>query len=247
MQTKRFKSFDGVEIAVHELGQGRPVVLLHGFLSSAQANWFAPGIAQALVDAGRRVIAPDLRGHGASDAPTDLAAWPADVMVSDQLALVAHLGLTDYDLAGYSLGGRTAIRAAARGLTPRRMVIGGMGERGVMEAGPRAEMFEDAVRHGESAKDPASGRAIHKIMRQGGMEPQAILGVLASFHPTTEAEIASIAALTLVIMGVDDHDNGSPSRLAALLQHGQVLMVPGHHASAVASRELREAMVRFLE
>lgn len=246
MKQRRIKSFDGVEIAVHELGEGRPVVLLHGFLSSARANWVGPGLAQALAAAGRRVIMPDLRGHGASEAPADPAAWPADVLASDQLALVEALGLQDYDLAGYSLGARTAVRAVARGLAPRRLVLGGMGETGIMEAGDRAEMFEDAIRHGEQAKDPRAGRYIGNLMAAAGLKREAMLGVLASFQPTTEAEIAAIAAPALVVIGRDDHDNGSPQRLAELLGGASLRIVPGDHAGAVVAPELRAAMVEFL-
>jgi pimeloyl-ACP methyl ester carboxylesterase len=56
-----FDSFDGAPIAVHVQGEGRPTLLLHGFLASAQLNWFEPGIAAAIAAAGRQVIAPDLR------------------------------------------------------------------------------------------------------------------------------------------------------------------------------------------
>lgn len=246
MELRRIESFDGTGLAVHELGEGRPVILLHGFLSSARANWERTGLAQALARAGRRVIAPDLRGHGDSDAPVGDEAWPPDVLARDQVALVAALGLSDYDLAGYSLGARTAVRAVAGGLRPRRMVLGGMGDTGVMEAGPRAAMFEDAIRNGERAADPRAGRHIANLMAAAGLNSQAMLGVLASFHPTAEAEIAAINAPTLVILGRDDHDNGSAERLAALLPRGEVLRVPGDHAGAVASMELRQAMTDFL-
>jgi len=100
----RFQSFDGVSIGYRTLGDpaGWPTVMLHGFLASAESNWFLPGIAAAVAATGRRVIAPDLRGHGRSDAPSDPAAWPPDVLARDQEALVAHLHLKDYDLVGYS-------------------------------------------------------------------------------------------------------------------------------------------------
>jgi len=108
----------------HELGEGRPVLLLHGFTSSAQGNWVAPGIAGKLAAAGFRVIAPDCRGHGGSDAPTDPAAWPADIMVDDVLALIGQLGLNDYDLGGYSMGARTAARLMVRGARPGAASLG---------------------------------------------------------------------------------------------------------------------------
>ena len=87
---RRFASFDGQEIAYQVLGAGRPTLMIHGFLADAQKNWIQPGIAAAVAAVGRQVILPDLRGHGASAAPTDLAYWPADALALDQAALVAH-------------------------------------------------------------------------------------------------------------------------------------------------------------
>lgn len=246
MQTHSFEASDGARLAFHSLGEGRPVVLLHGFLSSARRNWFAPGLAQALADAGLQVIAPDARGHGASDAPTDLVRWPADVMANDVLDLVAHLGLGDFDLAGYSMGARTAIRACVRGLKPRRLVTGGMGETGIMAAGPRADLFEDAIRNGEHAADAVMGRALRKMMADMGLKRDAMLGVLAAFHPTTEAEIRALDLPALVILGQDDRDNGSAETLAAWLPQGHCLRTPGDHGTTVSTPEFRDAMTSFL-
>ena len=68
---------------------------------------------------GFRVIMPDLRApRGRARKPHDPAAYPPDILASDGLALIAHLGLEDYDLGGYSLGARTGGpdgRRSARG------------------------------------------------------------------------------------------------------------------------------------
>jgi len=240
-----FNASDGVRIAYAVEGTGRPVILLHGFLSSGARNWAAPRLVQALVEAGRQVITPDARGHGRSDAPTDPALWPADVMARDVVELVGHLDLTDYDLGGYSMGGRTAIRAIVGGLTPQRLAIGGMGETAIMEAGPRADAFEDAIRNGPAARDAAMGGALHKLMADQGLKSEAMLGVLASFHPTTEAEIRAISIPALVLMGQGDHDNGSGQTLADWLG-GRFVEVRGDHGTAVAAPEFRKALVDFL-
>ncbi|CAN5823710.1 alpha/beta fold hydrolase [soil metagenome] len=245
MTALSFTTSDGVRLAYVLEGEGRPVILLHGFLSSGDRNWRAPGLVGALVEAGRQVILPDCRGHGASDAPTDPAAWPADVMARDVVELAAHLGLTDHDLVGYSMGGRTAVRAVLGGLKPRRLVIGGMGESAIMEAGPRAEAFEDAIRHGPVARDAAMGAALHKAMSAQGLKSDAMLGVLASFHPTTEAEIRAIQTQALVLMGEDDHDNGSGQVLADWLD-SRFARLPGDHSSVVAAPDFRRELLNFL-
>ncbi|EJL37028.1 lysophospholipase [Caulobacter sp. AP07] len=247
----RFQSFDGVSIGYRTLdgsgGDGWPTLLLHGFLASAEANWFLPGIAAAIAAAGRRVIAPDLRGHGRSDAPTDPAAWPADVLAMDQEALVAHLHLKDYDLVGYSLGARTAVRMLARGARPRRLVLGGMGDSGLMAAGARAAMFEDAIRHGEAARDPRAGRRVQAMMAAGGLKPEAMLGVLGAFVATPAEAIARIDVPTLVVAGQRDDDNGSAEGLAALMPDARATRVPGDHLSAVMEPALATEIVEFLE
>ena len=52
--THRFASFDGVEIAWHEMGEGRPVVLIHGYFSDAATNWIKYGHAEKVAALGRR-------------------------------------------------------------------------------------------------------------------------------------------------------------------------------------------------
>jgi len=243
---RRFASFDGQEIAYQVLGAGRPTLMIHGFLADAQINWIQPGIAAAVAALGRQVILPDLRGHGRSAAPTELANWPADALALDQMALIAHLGLSDYDLVGYSLGARTAVRVMVRGARPGKAVLGGMGDTGVMEAGDRADLFEDAIRHGEAAADPRSGRLIQAMIAQQGLKSEALLGVLASFAPTSREQIEAIKTPTLVVCGDKDFDNGSPSALAALLPNGSVEIVNGDHITAVVDPSLRSAITRFL-
>ena len=134
MITDHFASFDGTRLALHRMGpeqaSARPLILLHGLFSSAEMNWIKWGHAQRLAEAGFECLMPDLRAHGQSEAPHAPAAYPDDVLAQDLAALVAHLGLTDYDLCGFSLGARTSVRGVIAGLKPARLVLGGMGWRG---------------------------------------------------------------------------------------------------------------------
>src|SRR4051812_38418280 len=129
----RFRSFDGVEIAWREIGHGRPTLMLHGFLADARRNWIAPGIAAKVANLGRRVILPDLRGHGDSAQPSQAEFWPPDALAQDQEALVAHLGLDSFDLVGYSLGARTGVRMLVRGARPGKAILAGMGLSGLRD------------------------------------------------------------------------------------------------------------------
>src|SRR5512147_1039069 len=92
MTRSTFQSFDGAALSYRVEGEGRPVLMLHGFLANARFNWIEPGIAKAVTDAGLQAIMLDLRGHGHSQVGEDPAAFPPDVLARDGLALAAHLG-----------------------------------------------------------------------------------------------------------------------------------------------------------
>jgi len=62
-------SFDGTPIAYLDAGDGPTVILSHGFAADHRLNWVLPGVVDALVASGRRVLAPDARGHGSSGSP----------------------------------------------------------------------------------------------------------------------------------------------------------------------------------
>lgn len=239
-------SFDGRSIAVRVLGAGRPTLLLHGYLANAELNWVQPGIADALVCAGRQVILPDLRGHGRSSAPQEPDAYPPDVLALDQEALIRELGLTDYDLVGYSLGARTAVRVMARGARPARAVLGGMGDSGVTDPQGRAMQFRDWLENGEAAADPRAGKYVRRILADRGLSLAAMLGVLLSFVATPPDALASVDVPTLVVSGDKDEDNGSAEALAALLPNARALRTPGDHLSAVGEPALTDAIVAFL-
>ena len=243
----RFAAPDGVELAWHELGEGRPVLLLHGLFSNAHTNWIKFGHAAEIARRGFRLIMPDLRAHGQSAASHDAAFYPPDVLAHDSLALIAHLGLAEYDLGGYSLGARTAARMAIMGARPRRLVISGMGLTGMLHTGRRAEHFGNILTGmGTHARGSPEWMAEAFLKTTGG-DPQALLPLLGSFVDSSEAELAGIVAETLVLMGAEDDDNGSGSALAAIIPNARYQEIPGNHMSAVVKPEFGSAIADFLE
>src|SRR3954453_1114614 len=86
-----WRASDGIELAWHELGEGRPVVLLHGLFSDAQMNWIKFGHAARIAAAGFRVIMPDLRAHGLSGKPHEPDHYPKGILARDLRELIAHL------------------------------------------------------------------------------------------------------------------------------------------------------------
>lgn len=245
-EPRRFAAPDGVELAWHEVGEGRPVVLLHGLFSSAWMNWIKFGHAAAIAARGFRVIMPDLRAHGDSAKPREAAAYPPDVLASDARALIEHLGLADYDLGGYSLGGRTTMRLLVRGLRPRRAIVAGMGLEGLLDTGTRAAHFRRILDGIGSWPKGSPEWMVEAFLKTTGGDPVAMAALLGSFVDSTREEVAAVAAETLILQGDADEDNGSGQALADLLPNGRYVEVPGGHMSCVTKPELGLAIADFL-
>lgn len=245
-ETRFFESFDGVPIAWRELGEGRPVLLIHGYFSDARTNWLRYGHAAAIAARGFRVIMPDLRAHGESGKPHDPAAYPPDALTRDGHALVEHLGLTDYDLGGYSLGARTTARMLATGATPRRVVLSGMGLEGILHTHRRADHFRNILTNLGRHERGSPEWLAEAFLKTTGGDPEALLGVLDTFVDTPEGELARVTQPALIVCGAEDHDNGSAAALADALPNGRYAEVPGGHMSAVVKPELGRAIADFL-
>ncbi len=241
-----FTAPDGAELAWHEMGEGRPVVLLHGLFSDADTNWIKFGHAAELARRGFRAVMPDLRAHGHSAKPHDAASYPPDVLAHDGLALIFHLGLSDYDLGGYSLGARTSVRMAILGAGPRRLVVSGMGLSGLLRTGNRADHFREILTGLGTHERGSPEWLAEAFLKTTGGDPQALLPLLGSFVDSTEAELRAIRVATLVLQGADDDDNGSAEDLARLLPDARFVEVPGNHMSAVTRPDLGRAIADFL-
>jgi pimeloyl-ACP methyl ester carboxylesterase len=246
MQPQFVEGAAGARLAVHRMGAGRPVVLLHGLFSSAQVNWIKFGTAAQLAEAGFEAIMPDLRAHGQSDAPHDPAAYPADVLVQDAKAVVAALGLTEYDLVGFSLGSRTAVRGVLAGLRPRRLVLGGMGLEGLAGWARRSAHFISVIdRFGAIPREDPAYLA-QNFMKSMQIDRVAARLLLQSVDDTPADALDAVTMPTLVVCGTDDHDNGSAQALAERLPGAVYRAVPGTHMSSVTKPQLGAEIVRFL-
>ena len=246
LEPKHFASFDGARIAWRELGDGPPVLLLHGLFSHAEMNWLKFGHAQAVADAGYRVILPDFRAHGLSAAPKDPAAYPHDVLARDIESLIEHLRLDTFDLGGYSLGARTCVRLISRGLRPRRAVLGGMGLEGITQGLRRRDFFADAIAGGRVHAVGSGAWYALQFARSTGTDLEAAVHLLGSFADTDPDELAAFTMPTLIVCGEEDRDNGSAPALAAALPRATLVEIPGNHISAVARPGIGDAIAAFL-
>jgi pimeloyl-ACP methyl ester carboxylesterase len=244
--SEQVASFDGSELAIHRMGEGRTVLMLHGLFSSAQMNWVRFGHAAKLAEAGFEAVMPDLRAHGDSAKPHDSKAYPDGVLVRDVEAVVEALGLGDFDLVGFSLGARTAVAAVIAGLAPRRLVLAGMGMEGLSGWDRRAGFFVDAIdRFDEVKRDDPAFMAVSfmKTMKVDRIAARLLLGSVEDISP---GDLSAIAMSTLVVCGEKDRDNGSPQKLVDALPNARLEQVPGTHMSSVTEPALGEAIARFL-
>ncbi|MBP6030604.1 MAG: alpha/beta fold hydrolase [Sphingobium sp.] len=247
-RTTILPGFDGAALAVHEVGDedARPVLLLHGLFSSAEVNWIKYGHAACLAEAGFRVIMPDLRAHGQSAAPHDAQAYPHNVLVRDARALIAALGLEDFDLGGFSLGARTCAALLAEGLRPRRAILAGMGLEGLSGWEGRRQFFLDAIDHRDTVqRDDPHFMAVMFMKTMKIDAPAARLLLCAGVDVDLGALVAADMPIGL-ICGEEDQDNGSAPALARQLAQGRYNAVPGTHMSCIARPELGQAIRDYL-
>ena len=245
--TEFFDSFDGTRLAIHRMGKGRPLILLHGLFSSAQMNWIKFGHAETIAARGYEVIMLDFRVHGDSEAPEDPEKYPMNVLVRDVAALVDHLGFEDYDLGGFSLGARTSLHAVAHGVVhPSRLIVGGMGTAGLGEWAKRAAYFKrvidefDAIPRG----DPAYFSM--QFLKSQGVNRVAARLLLDTMPDLELGLLADITIPTLVVCGDEDRDNGSAEALAKCIPGADFVEVPGTHMGSVTKPDLGRAMADWL-
>ena len=250
MQARHYRGFDGAQIAVVEIeansADARAIILLHGLFSSGEMNWRRYGAAAEIASAGYRVIMPDFRAHGLSAAPHDAAAYPPDVLAMDIEALIGQLGLTDFDIAGYSMGARTLVRLLARGLKPGKAIISGMGLEGLTGGTARADFFKKVVRQPEGWPSGSPEAFAAAFMKQNKVDGIAVGLLLDSFIATPADVLRDLETPCLVLCGADDRDNGSAPALALELPNAALVEIAGNHMSAVTKPDFGTAIAAWL-
>ena len=246
-RTQRWTASDGVELAWYEVGEGRPVILLHGLFSDANMNWIKFGHAERIATDGFRVIMPDLRAHGLSARPHGAGHYPKGILARDLRELVAHLRLEDFDLGGFSLGARTTVEGVGEGLKPRRAILGGAGLEGLRNWERRKTFFLESI---AMFDDKVSRTDPHwlsiQFMKSQGVDRVAAQHLLESFEDTFMDWLQAFAMPTLVVCGSEDDDNGSAAELAEAMPNAVFEEVPGTHMSSVTKPEFGAAIARFV-
>jgi pimeloyl-ACP methyl ester carboxylesterase len=241
---------NGLELAFFDEGDpsGDPVLLIHGFASSASVNWVFPGWLKTLGDAGYRVIAIDNRGHGASDKPHDPALYTCPQMADDAAALLDHLAIPEAHVFGYSMGARiTAFMALGHPHRVRSVVFGGLGigmVDGVGDWDPIAEALLapslDDVTH-------PRGRMFRAFADQTKSDREALAAcIMTSRDLLTPEEVGRIDVPALIAVGTKDDIAGAPQPLADLMPDARALDIPGRdHMLAVGDKVFKRAVLEF--
>jgi pimeloyl-ACP methyl ester carboxylesterase len=241
---------DGVGIATYEWGDpdAPTVVAVHGFASSAIANWHITGWTRALTRAGLHVLALDQRGHGASGKPHAPADYSMAILVSDLLAVVDTHLIDDFSLLGYSLGARVGWHAALE--LPQRLTRAVLG--GILDGDPLTRFAVDEAR-AYAAGGPRSGDALtmsYLDMAEGmpGNDLGALVSLVEGMRGGAQPDAADPPQQpTLFATGTGDPIFEASRRLAAATPRGRFLAIPDrNHFNAPTSKVFREAGTAFL-
>ena len=217
------RTADGADLAVLQAGEaGRPVVLaVHGFASTAQANWVATGWVRALTEAGLGFLAFDLRGHGGSRAATPVGLTQ---LASDGLAVLDAVGVERAHWLGYSLGARLGLEAAQ--VEPDRLL--------------------SLVLGGIPGNDPTPER-LTTLATEAGLLTDTLEAFARGLGPGGGVPPAPPAGLpTLVVVG-DADDVAADAVSWAEARELPIRTLPGRtHANAVSARAFKEAAIEVM-
>jgi pimeloyl-ACP methyl ester carboxylesterase len=267
-----FMTSDKVKIHYIVQGKGTPVILIHGYTGSAQGNWFANGIAEALAK-NHMVVAIDCRNHGKSDKPQVNGPGKAE----DVIEMMDHLKIQKAHFHGYSMGG--AIVGRLLGLIPERMITAGFGGSGIQEVDPewRAKVPKDKEGR-DPQEDEVSRRLRMKHAMDNGMsqaEAEKLAATPTRPRPTAAAGGTTAATTTattaatatrpqapqldltklnipmLAVNGEFDRPIAKTHRMWRELRNFTNVVLPGKsHLTAIASgympKEYLESVVRFI-
>lgn len=240
---------DKVELSYVDEGEGQPIVLVHGFASSKEANWINTGWVKLLVASGYRVIAFDNRGHGESTKFHDESDYSLSLLVSDTVNLIDALGLKKPHLMGYSMGARISARLAIN--YPKvidRLILAGNGSSMIEGSGDWTPVQQALLAPSLSDVTDLRGRAFRKFADQTKSDlialAKCVIAVRELFKPE---EFRQITSKTLVAIGTNDDIAGAGEPIVELLQDGHYLPIPGRdHMRAVGDAAYKNGVLEFL-
>ena len=236
-------SFDKTKIYYEDKGLGYPVILIHGFSGTGQ-GWKRTQVYKALLEAGYRVIIPDLRGNGKSDKPHADEDYANNAEAKDIVSLASSLGIKSYSVVGYSRGSIIAASLLAIDKRVNKAVLGGMGTDFTNPEWTRRKMFYHVLNGDTTVAELEP--LIKRIQSDTSLDRTA-LALQQKEQPSTPKKVLrAVNQPVMVICGSEDSDNGNAKALALLFKKGKYAEVPGDHGFAMSTKEFGENVIRFL-
>ena len=219
-----------------------PVVLVHGFATSARRTWADLGWIELLRESGREVLAPDLLGHGEAPAPGDPAAY-ADL----ERWLAERLPPGPVDAIGFSLGARLLLGVAAD--EPgrfRRLVTAGVGEGSFGDNPERRRRIARAIAAREPPENPELAH-FHALGGAPGSDRMALAACVLGFEaPLDPARLGAVDCPVLVVLG-DRDGYGPPDGLVAALPDATLRTLRGvDHFATPKSFDFLDAALNWI-
>lgn len=241
---------DGVELAAYDFGDAAaPVVLaVHGFASSAVANWLDTGWVRDVTRAGYRILAFDQRGHGASGKPHSPASYSIGILSEDVRAVLDAYGLERVRYIGYSLGARVGWQAAhamERRIT--RAVLGGIPSGDPLRRF-RLDHARDFIARGTEVTDRLTSTYLDMAGRIPGNDLEALVALVEGMRGGPEPGAGNAPTQPLLFAtGSEDRILPASRELAETAPNGRFFEIPGrNHFNAPTARPFRMAAIEFL-
>ena len=241
---------DDIDIAYDCMGEGPPVVLIHGFGANRQITWANTNWYQTMQRAAHKLIAIDCRGHGESQKPHEAGAYHEGRMAMDIIAVLAALEIPEVDVIGYSMGAQLAIRLMhdAPGRV-RRAILAGLGENYFRDSKDKTQAIAKGLLAKDSVQitDPVAIEFRAFCERVGDDLAAMAACIQRPRRIFTPEELHSLPQKVLVVCGEQDDMTGSPEILARAFGDASTLIVPKrNHHSTVGDRSFKDAAVAFL-
>jgi pimeloyl-ACP methyl ester carboxylesterase len=245
---------DGVKIHYLDQGHGAPVLMIHGFGSSAEEHWVKTGMVERITRRSR-AVAYDARGHGHSDKPHDPARYGLANMRADAVRLLDHLKIARARMIGYSMGGRITLEVLMR--DPERLsaiVLGGYGAGGqIATPGQRHRIAAALLAEDPAVIEDVLARRFRRGAERNGKDLRALAACIGA-EETTDAESAldydqlrRAALPVLIATGDKDTIAGDPRPLAGWFSNARVVVLDGaDHVTGPADPRFHQVVEDFL-